>query len=147
MSSNSVVSNTGQQAEITTDLSKIFIWNNRYKSYPYNNSAYDSVTLLAGTLMGTVAGTGYIKPLASGASDGSQYPTGILAEDVTVDGGDLVDLDICVSGDVVEDKIIFQGSDNLDTTVSSRRLRDRIGADTVGIKLVTSTSNSSYDNL
>jgi hypothetical protein len=34
----------------------------------------------------------------------------------------------------------------METTISSRRLRDRIAADTVGIKLVTRTDNSAYDN-
>lgn len=146
MSKNTIGLNNGQQLTVTTDISKIFIWNNRYKSYPCANSAYGSLTLLAGTLMGTVAATGWVKPLASGASDGSQFPTGILAEDITIDGGDLVNVDLCVEGDVAEEQIIFQGTDNLNTTVSSRRLRDRIGSDTVGIKLVTTTSNQTFDN-
>src|SRR5690606_20531075 len=111
-----------------------------------SNSAYDAVTLSAGTLMGRVAATGWIKPLASGSSDGSQFPVGVLANDITVDGGDLVTVSICVAGDVAEEKIILQGSDTMETTISSRRLRDRIAADTVGIKLVTSTDNSAYDN-
>lgn len=147
MSSQSIPVNTGQQAIIHTDTSKIFVGRNRYEKAPYNNSAYDAVELKAGTLMGRVAATGWIKPLASGAADGSQFPVGVLAHDITVDGGDLVDLHICVEGDVVADKLIFQGSDNLDTTVSSRRLRDRIGSDTVGIKLITqNTEMSGEDN-
>lgn len=146
MSSQTVVLNNGQQAHITTDVSKIFLWNNRYESALYNNSAYGSVTLSAGTLMGRVAATGWIKPLASGAADGSQFPVGILANDITVDGGALETVSICVAGDVAEEKIILQGSDTMETTISSRRLRDRIAADTVGIKLITSTEMTGYDN-
>ena len=146
MSSQSTALNNGQQMIVNTDTSKIFLWNNRYESATYNNSAYSSVTLLAGTLMGRVSATGWIKPLASGASDGSQYPVGILANDVTVDGGGLETLSICVAGDVAEEQIILQGSDTMETTISSRRLRDRIAADTLGIKLVQRTDNTAYDN-
>lgn len=144
--SQSVALNTGQQAIINTDVSKIFVWNNRYEDALYNNSAYDAVSLTAGTLMGRVSATGWVKPLASGASDGSQFPVGVLANDITVDGGDLVTVSICVAGDVVQDKIILQGADTMETTISSRRLKDRIGADTVGIKLVQSTEMTAYDN-
>jgi hypothetical protein len=146
MSSQTTALNNGQQMIVHTDTSKIFLWNNRYENATYNNSAYASATLLAGTLMGRVSATGWIKPLASGASDGSQFPVGILANDVTVDGGGLETLSICVSGDVAEEQIILQGTDTMETTISSRRLRDRIAADTVGIKLVTRTDNSAYDN-
>jgi len=146
MSTNTIVLNTGQQLTVNTDLSKIFIWENRYINAPYNNSAYDAVTLAAGTLMGRVAATGYIKPLASGASDGSQYPVGILADDFIVEGGDLLDLPICNYGDVVKDKVVFSGSDSMDTTVDGRRLEDRIAADTAGIRLVESTEMTAFDN-
>ena len=147
MSSNSIVLNTGQQLTVNTDLSKIFLFDNRYEKAPYNNSAYDSVTLAAGTVMGRVAGTGYIIPLVSSASDGSQFPVGVLADDFIVEGGDVLDLPICVSGDVDAGKLIFvTDTDNLDVTVSSRRLRDRIGSDTVGIKLVTTTEMTDFDN-
>lgn len=146
MSEQNIVLNTGRALFVNTDTSKIFLWNNRYQPYPYNNSAYDAVTIPAGTVMGTVSATGWVKPLASGASDGSQFPVGILAEDYTVDGGDLINVSICVAGDVAADQLVFQGSDNLDTTVSSRRLRDRIGSDTVGVKLVTTTEMTKEDN-
>jgi hypothetical protein len=146
MSSQTTALNNGQQAIIHTDVSKIFLWNNRYENALYNNSAYGSVTLTAGTLMGRVSATGWVKPLASGAADGSQFPVGVLANDITVDGGDLVTVAICVAGDVAEEQIILQGTDTMETTISSRRLRDRIGADTVGIKLVQSTEMTGYDN-
>ena len=97
--------------------------------------------------MGVVTVTGWVKPLRSTASDGSQTPVGVLLNTVTVDGGDLVDLEICVAGDVAEDQLVFDlSTDNLDTTISGRRIRDRIGADTVGIKLVPSTDLTGYDN-
>lgn len=147
MSSNTVNENNGQQAIITTDTRKIFVWNNRFESAKYNNSTYDDVTLKAGQVMGRIAASAYIVPLTSGASDGSQFPVGILAEDVTVEGGDIQDVNICVAGDVAADLLFFSGTDNLNTVVSDRRLVDRIGSDTVGIKLVGGDSMTNYDNL
>lgn len=147
MSSQTIELNTGQQAIIHTNTSKIFVGRNRYEKANYTNSTYDPIELVVGTLMGRVSASGLIKPLASGASDGSQFPVGVLAETKTVDDGATEELYFCVEGDVVADQLIFNGSDTLETVVSSRRLRDRIGADTVGIKLITqNTEMSEYDN-
>ncbi len=146
MSTNNQVLNTGQQAITNYDVSKIFIGNNRYENALYNNSSYDSVTLRAGMLMGRISANNYIVPLQSDASDGSQFPVGILASDYVVEDGDSVNLSLCVAGDVAEEKIIFTGQDTIETVVSSRRLRDRIAADTVGIKVVSGTEMADYDN-
>jgi len=147
MSTQTIVLNTGQQAIIDTDLAKIFVGQNRYEKANYTNSTYDPIDLVVGMVMGRVSATGLIKPLASGASDGSQFPVGVLAHTITVDDGETQELYFCVAGDVVADQLIFDGSDTLDTVISSRRLRDRIGADTVGIKLITqNTEMTDFDN-
>lgn len=148
MSQNSVVNSTSNFLQVQTDLSKIFLWNNRYENDGYtNNSSYDPITLSAGTLMGRIASTNILVPCTSTASDGSQYPVGVLAQDVTLASGVSQTVSICVAGDVAQDKIIFaKPGDGLETVVSSRRYKDRIGADTVGIKLVPSTDNTIYDN-
>ena len=147
MSSHTIVLNTGQQAIIHTDTGKIFVGGNRYEKGDFNNSdLYDPVTLQAGTLLGRISATGYLVPLESGASDGSQYPVGVLADDYTVDEGEDQEIYFCVAGDVVADKVIFQGSDDLDTVVDGRQLRDRIGADTVGIKLITQNIEMSAED-
>lgn len=145
-----VALNTGQQAIVTTDLTKIFVWGNRYErgAFEYVNSTYDDVTIPAGTVMGRVLVGQALKQLASGASDGSQYPVGVLAEDLTVLAGETFDGNvwICVSGDVDETKLVFDGSDDLDTEVSGRSLRDRLASDTVGIKLVAGDQLTATDN-
>jgi len=128
------------------DTSKTFIWNLRTATANYTNSTYDDVTLLKGTLLGRISATGLVVPLTSAASDGSQFPLGILLEDTTILEGDTTSLTFAVEGDVVEDKILLQGSDTLNTVISGRRIRDRIGADTVGIKIVASTEMTNYDN-
>lgn len=142
--------NTNNQLTVNSDTSKIFIGDNRHDIFNYAkvNLTNDDITIPAGTLFGRISATGYVTPLASGASDGSQFPIGILREDKTILYGEDFDgqVTLCVEGRVAEDKVIFQGSDTMNTVVSSRRLRDRIGSDTVGIKLVPSTEMTGYDN-
>jgi hypothetical protein len=148
MSSNEQVLNNGQQAITNYDVAKIFLWNPRYDKNSYtNNSSYDPITLRAGTVMGRISATGIVVPLESNASDGSQFPVGILGQDITLDEGETANVSLCVAGDVAEDKVIFvRPGDNLETVVSSRRLKDRIAADTVGINLVPCDDLTGYDN-
>lgn len=141
--------NTGQQLTTDYDLSKIFLWNNRYENDSYvNNSNYNPQTILAGTVMGRVTTTGYLQPCNAAAVDGSQRPIGILAQDIIqLAGGQSKQAAICVSGDVSADKITFLFGDNLETVVDGRRFRDRIQADSVGIKLIfNSTEMTDFDN-
>lgn len=128
------------------DISKIFVGNNKYDTGNYTNSTYDDVELAAGTLMGRIASTNKLVPHDSSASDGSQFPVGVLATDYTVLAGDNAVLTICVAGDVVEDKITLADGDTMATVISSKTIRDRIGSDTVGIKLVGSIEMTAYDN-
>lgn len=147
MSSNNQVLNTGQQATTNYDLSKIFIFNNLYKNGAYVNSSYVTVTLVAGTVMGRQAFSQEIIPLVSTANDGSQFPVGILAADVSIAAGATVSLPFCESGDVAEEQIAFSnGTDTLDTIVSGRSLRDRMGSDTVGVRLVKVDNMTQNDN-
>ena len=144
MSVNNIVLSNGQQMTITTDLSKIFLWNNRYEQADYTASA--DITLPAGALLGRIGSSGKVVPLTSAATNGSQYPVGILAQDTFVASGATATLTFCVAGDVASDKGMYDGTDTGETVVELKRLKDRIGSDTVGIKLVASTSNSDYDN-
>lgn len=148
--SQTIGNNTANQAQVNTDTSKIFIGCNRYQDFPYakTNSTYDDITIPAGTVMGRIGSSLKVVPLTSAASDGSQHPVGILAEDITILAGESYtkDVTLCVYGDVNESKVVLQGSDTLDTLISSRTIHDLIGAETVGIKLVTTTENTSFDN-
>jgi hypothetical protein len=147
MSKQEIILNNGQQAIINTDLAKIFVFNNRFENADYTNSGYDDVTLLAGTLMGRVSATQEIVPLKSDASDGSQFPIGVLNQTSVISGGNTVNLAYCVSGDVVEGGVILaKTGDTMNTVISGRSIRDRIGADTVGIKLVGGIEMTGFDN-
>ena len=150
MSSNEIVVNQGKQVFVNTDTSKLFLGENHYDSATYTNSSYDEVTLVAGTLMGRIATPGgansHVVPLESGATNGSQYPVGILADDYVVAAGDSISVAYCVEGEVASELVILQGSDTLPTVISGRTIKDRIAADTVGIKLVVSDELTGYDN-
>jgi len=140
--------NTGQQLTTDYDLSKIFVWNNRYENDVYvNNSNYNPETILVGTVMGRVTNTGFLQPCSASATDGSQRPIGILANDVvSLAGGSSKKCTICVSGDIAAEKLIFFFGDTLDSIADGRRFRDRIGADSVGLKLVFATEMTDFDN-
>lgn len=147
MSKATLILNTGQMAIIEYDLNKIFTWENRYQKADYTNSdTYDPVTLLAGTVMGRISATNKIVPLTSGASDGSQYPVGILADNYTIEEGDTQELMYCNYGDVAESKILLQGSDDLETVIDGRTIRDRIMGDTAGVRIIVSREHTKSDN-
>jgi len=145
MSSQSFTS-TNNQAHMKTDVSKIFLRDNRYqKGYSLNNPTYNPMVLAAGTLMGRISGTGYLAPIYAAGADGTQFPVGILAHDVSIDSGETQEVTIVDGGDVAENKVLFfYSGQTLETVVSSRRLRDHLQAQ--GIKLVTSTEMTEYDN-
>jgi hypothetical protein len=146
MATQTVSLNSGNQAIIKTDVSKIFLWNNRFESADYTNGGGAPVTLPAGTLLGRINASGKVTPLTSAAVDGSQFPCGVLNEDWTVAAGATQKVSFCVAGDVAEEKVILQGTDTLSTVVSGRTIRDRIAGDTLGIKLVAGTELTKYDN-
>ncbi len=146
MSTNNQPLNTGQELITNYDVSKIFLWNNRYETALYTNSVYNPETLLAGQIMGRVSATNQIVKLFSTATDGSQFPIGILADNYTVESGEQKTLTICVAGDIAAEKVLFESNDGFNTVISSRTLLDRIGSDTVGVKLVFGTEMTAYDN-
>ena len=129
------------------DISQIFVFDNRFETATYTNPTGDEVTLAKGTVMGRVASTNKVIPLVSSASDGSQYPIGILADDYVVDYTESQTVTFCKSGDVVKNKIIFaNGTDTVNTVVSERTLGDRIQGDSLGINLVGGDQLTAYDN-
>lgn len=138
---------TGNNVLITDyDISKIFIWDNRFDKGAFTNDTYDPITIPQGRLMGRVATTQELKPHDSASSDGSQYPVGVLNNTITIEEGDEITLDMCVSGDVVKEKVILADGDTWATIVDGRSIFDRVGADTVGIKLVSSREQTAFDN-
>lgn len=146
---SSATQRTGTGANVLAtdyDIAKIFVWNNRYKKGSFTNDTYDPITLPQGRLMGRVAATQDLKPHDSTATDGSQYPVGVLLNTVTIEEGETLDLDFCDTGDVVKGLVVLAADDTFATVISGRSIEDRIGSDTVGINLIESNEQSAYDN-
>ena len=143
MSANEVVSNNGQQMQVRTNLAKLFPFDKEIKKYTYTNASGDEVTLQAGTVMGVIAATGKVVPLASAAVDGSANPIGVLAQDYTVADATTVTVGVAIRGEVRRDMILLQGADTLSTVISLRRIEERL-EDRLIIRGVTSMTN--YDN-
>lgn len=147
MSSVNNVLNNGQQMITNYNVDKIFVFGNGYDKANYTNNTYDTVTLAEGTLMGRISATQEIVPLDSSATDGSQYPVGVLAVEAIVEEGVTIELPFCTSGEVVEELVVLATEgDTMSTVISGRSIRDRIAADTVGIKLVGNTAMTATDN-
>lgn len=129
------------------DVSKVFIGHNRFQDDNIlNNSLYNPISLVPGTVMGRIVATGTVVPLQASASDGSQFPIGILASNVvSLAEGATIQVSICDMGDVAKEKIKFAYTgDGLETAVSGIRLKDRLAAQ--GIKIVTGFEMTDYDN-
>lgn len=149
MSSQTVVANTGNQANISTDTSKIFLGNILDKTYEHTNGSGGELTYLAGTLIGRAHATGKVTPLIAAATDGSQVPFGILMHDLTVANGATANMTVAVSGEVAQDKVLFNAAETLATTSLNgtgnvMRLDQRIAM--IGIYLVASTELTGLDN-
>ncbi len=147
MSTVTTVLNNGNYAHFDYDVSKTFIRNNRFRTETFLNDTGSALTLAAGNLLGKIGASDRVVALQSAAADGSQFPYGVLAEPITsLANAGTIDVAVCIAGDVAEEKLLLDGSDTLETVISSRTIRDRIHADTVGIILVASDELSGFDN-
>jgi hypothetical protein len=147
MSKATEISKTSNTLHTDYDVSKIFVFNNRYEGGDLLNASGGVKTFEPGTLMGRIALSGKLVPVVSTAIDGSEIPVGVLLTKVT----DLADateksVNVCIAGDVVESKVILDGAETMETIIDGRRIKDRIAADTMGIKLVDSFELTGVDN-
>lgn len=105
------------------------------------------LTIKAGTLLGRVTATGELDTVKSASVDGSEIPVGVLGEEsIDFAIAEVKEVNVCVGGDVAEEKIILDGADILATNIGGRQIRDRINADTLGIKLVKTDQLTNFDN-
>lgn len=146
MSINNQPLNNGSQAITNYDLAKIFIWNNRYETGLYTNSVYTTETLLAGTIMGRVGSTNQLVKCFASANDGSQFPIGVLADNYVIPEGVVTSITMCIKGDVVADKLIFEEGDALNTVVNGSGNRTILDLLQTYVKVVNNTEMTDYDN-
>ena len=138
---------TQNQGTVDRDLGQIFVWDNRYRDVIFLNDTGAELTLVGGELLGVVAASGKAVLLDDiGAADGSAFPVGFANSCPTLGIGEEIQISMCISGDVVENKIILGGTVALTDVVSLKTIRDRIASDTMGVKLVSSTELSNFDN-
>src|SRR6185369_1967114 len=121
MSSISQRNNTSNQLTTDFNLQKVFLLNNRYEQdVLLENPGYASQIILAGTVLGRIAASQSVIPCISGALDGSQFPIGVLAQDVTIASGATQSIAMCIDGDVNAAALIFYGGDSLTTVIAGR---------------------------
>ena len=140
-----IVNQTNNQAHFDYDVSKVFIFGNRYEEVTFRNLTGGTLSYAVGTVLGRISATGKVTEMKSAATDGSELPIGILATTIT----DLatvsdVEINMCIQGDISEDKVIFNGSDVITTAEQGRIYRDWLTL--VGIILKTSTELTNFDN-
>lgn len=142
MSTITQSNNTRNQLFSAYDFSKIFLFDNKYRKVSIAASGAD-VTITAGELIGIVS-TVY-QPYDSTTSN--IRLVGIAAETITISDGDSADVLICISGKVAEDKLVFNGTDTIDTVVDYKTLREHIESDTLGIELASTDELTAADNV
>ena len=145
MSTNTITVDKSNFLQNNVDTSKIFLGKNESFVAQFTAGVTD-VLLEAGTLMGRIAATQKVVPLESTATDGSQFPVGILNSTRNVLASTTVSVAIVNKGDVAREQIIFDGSDTFTTLVDDRSLEDRIASDTAGIILVKTSELTNFDN-
>lgn len=110
-----------QQRITNYDVSQIFLGRNFYKDKQYTNSTGSAVTILPGTLLGTILATNLLLPMVSTATDGSEYPVGIAMDTFVIANGASATITFCYAGEVNQSKVIFyNGTDTLATAIGSQ---------------------------
>jgi hypothetical protein len=139
---------TTQSQSITNyDYSKLFLTN--FKAEDGNMAASGAdIVLVVGMVLGRIAATGKIAISKSAVSDGSEIPLGICVVDQTIADGENADISFATVAKADATKLVFDGTDTLDTVVTSqnRTFRDLIPASTEGIQLENLTQLAEYDN-
>lgn len=144
------IGSTSNSLHVRYDISQVFLGDLKTTDgETLLNSSGGELTYPIGTLLGRVEASGKLVPLASAAADGSQYPVGLLAQEITL--ADAAEGKVCVaiSGNVDSGKITLDGSDDLDTVITNaggRTIKDAIHADTLGIFLIPVRELSKTDN-
>lgn len=155
--SNEIVNEGSNQLFVNTNTAKTFISIRATERESYvNNTTYDPITLLPGTVLGRVAATGYIVPWRNDVTDGSQFPIGVLGYGMQIDSGDTVKALLVTECRMAAEKVVaYQLSDqSVDTTLllaitswhgaGTTTLKDALEA--IGCHLIFTNQMSFPDN-
>jgi len=135
---------TRNQLTSQYDISKIFLFDNKFRVVNIANATGSPMVLLAGHVIGCVG----ITHAPYDADTANQLPVGILAESITIANGSNANVTICNAGKIAEEKVLFYDTDDtLATIVSNRSIRDMLISNTMGIELVTTNELTADDNI
>lgn len=132
MSGITNITQTGNQLHTSYDVSKLFLGENERISGTYASTP--EITLAAGLVVGQIAATGALVAYDNSASDGSQYPAGIvdlgISESVVIAAEGSKVLNLVNKGRVAEAKVTFPGVITLDSVISgdTRTVRQYMNA-------------------
>lgn len=102
------------------DTTQIFLGNNWDIDKSCINTSGSILTILAGTVMGTVFTGNTAYPTVSTATDGSQVPRYVSRVDVVIAIGAAAKINLVYTGEINQNALLFQnGTDTLNTNVGS----------------------------
>jgi len=128
------------------NTAKLFVRNNRFSKASYTNGTGSPVTLQKGRILGRITTGGKVTPQLSTATDGSQQPIGVCADDYTVAAGDTLEITYCDGGDVDQNLLLFSGAETLATVITDDvSIGDALARNT-HIKVVPTKDLTGYDN-
>lgn len=104
--------------ESTQNRAKLFIWNNTFSKAIFTNSGGAPVTINKGMLLGRLNASNAVMEHTKGATDGSQHPMGILADDYTVAAGASITVTYCTGGNVDKALVKCTSTDTLVTVIA-----------------------------
>ena len=146
--SNTTENQTENFLHVSYDLSKIFIWSNRFSKLTFKNNTGGIASFAPGLVVAIDSSDGTLVPFDDDtAANGDDQPVGILASTITdlAIAGTVTDIDYCDQGDVAEEKVTFQDGDTLATVVTGGQTVRQV-LKNAGIRLVPRKELSGADN-
>lgn len=145
--SYTVVTETDNQIHVDREFTKLRGGNCHYVDGDITASGAD-VVLVIGMVLGRVAATNKLTPLVATATDGSQFPVGVVIASTTIVDGTTETITVVNKGTINESLINFLGAETLATTIglanNLKTIRDLMND--LGFILETSTDAYKYDN-
>ena len=144
MSTVTQISSNGSQQITNYSVEKLLHGNNYFvKGY-----VDGAKTLTAGMVMGRIASTRKLVQLVKAATDGSQFPVGVVIQDRVIGAGESVEITVVNKGSVNESMLTFLSATDLNTLVgptnNQKTIRDWMND--LGIVLDSMTELTATDN-
>jgi hypothetical protein len=149
MATQSTISSTSNSLHVRYDRSEVFLGEIKtIENQTFRNTTSGTLTYPIGTLVGRLTSGGKLVPLTSAATNGSQIPVGLLAQEVTLAATSDDNVCIAIAGVVDSSKVTLAGSDTLATVITElgQPISDAIHSFTSGIRLISVRQFGETDN-